>query len=485
MISHHSSRRNFLKSAGFGSAVLTMPWWFHAGASVKDNLPNFIVIVADDLGYGDLQCYGSNLNSTPHLDLMAKEGMLFTNFYTASAMCTPSRAALMTGCYPQRVGFSRLENEIGHVLLAGEHFGLNPNEITIPELLKTKGYATKMVGKWHLGDQPSFLPTRQGFDSFFGLPYSHDVAPDHPLSSRFNFPPLPLLRNENVIEENPDRSQLTQRFTQDAINFIQEAKHQPFFLYFAHTLPHYPLLPPREFLGKSKNGPYGAYVELLDYCTGELLDAVRKANIDNKTLIIFTSDNGAAEVEIQPGDNGPLRGQKGQTYEGGMRVPCIMRWPETIPAQTVCHELTTTMDFLPTFVTIIRSRIPDDRIIDGKNILPLLEGKSGVKTPYEAFYYLWMDELHAVRSGFWKLVFKLPHKPNFEKAKLYNLDNDIGEEHDIADEHQEIVKRLEGLADECRNDLGDAATEVKGKNVRPLGWVDHPTTLTTRPSNIK
>jgi arylsulfatase A len=441
--------------------------------------PNIIIINADDLGYGDLGCYGSKLNKTPKLDEMAENGILLESFYSASAMCSPSRASLLTGCYPQRVGFGRLPNEIGHVLLAGEATGLNPWEITIPEILKTKGYKTKMIGKWHLGDQPQFLPTRQGFDSFFGLPYSHDIAPDH-YNSRFSFPPLPLLSDEMVIEENPDRSQLNQRFAQEAIKFIRNNQSQPFFLYMALTIPHAPLLPPNEFLKKSDNGPYGAYVELLDYCSGLILDEIKKNGMDENTLVVFTSDHGASLSKIQPGSNGVLRGQKGTTYEGGMRVPGIIQWKGKIKAGSVSNELITQMDLLPTIASLANATLPHDRIYDGKDVNNLLLNPDE-KIDDKVFFYRWMDELHGVRSGNWKLTVKVPRKPIFDKPALYNLFEDLGENHDVADQYPKIVEKLMKLIIDSREDLGDVSTGIKGINNRPLGWIANARALVSVP----
>ena len=474
-------RRTFLQLTGTGTTAFVLSQGLSCTGRAAER-PNIILINADDLGYGDIGCYGSTLNRTPHLDQLAREGSRFTDFHTVSAMCTPSRAALMTGCYPERVGFARLPNEIGHVLLAGEPVGLHTDEITIPELLREVGYATHMVGKWHLGDQPAFLPTRQGFDGFFGLPYSHDVAPDNPTSARFHFPPLPLLRDEEVIEENPDRSRLTQRFTQEAIRFIRDYTDRPFFLYFAHTLPHGPHLAPEKFIVRSRNGAYGACVELIDHCTGELLDALAAAGHADNTLVIFTSDHGNAATEGR-GSNGPLRGGKGRTWEGGMRIPCLMRWPGRIPANTICDELSTTMDLLPTLSYLAGANPPQDRIIDGKDIRPLLSGREGAQTPYEVLYYLWMDELHAVRSGPWKLVIKEAHQPPFAKPQLYNLDIDVGETQDLSAAYPDIVRRLEALVESGRRDLGDVVAGIQGENIRPLGRVEHPAPLIPRPEN--
>lgn len=442
-----------------------------------DQNPNIILIVADDLGYGDLGCYGSELNKTPNIDKMAENGMLLTSFYAASAMCSPSRAALLTGCYPQRVGFGRLPNAIGHVLLAGEPVGLNPYEITIAEILKTQGYKTKMVGKWHLGDQQQFMPINQGFDSFFGLPYSHDIAQDHPNAEMFHFPPLPLLSDETVIEENPDRSQLNQRFARESIQFIKNNQSQPFFLYMALTIPHAPLLPPSDFLEKSDNDPYRAYVELLDYCVGLILEEVKKNGLEENTLILFTSDHGASTDKIQPGSNGVLRGVKGTTFEGGMRVPGIIQWTGKIKPEANNSELLTQMDLLPTFASLANVQLPKDRIFDGKDVSNVFFNQE-LKTKERAFFYRWMDELHGVRLGKWKLMLKTPNKPFFDIPVLYNLSEDIGEKHDVADQYPEVVENLMKLIIESREDLGDVSAGVKGKNIRPLGFIYDAETLT-------
>jgi len=483
-------RREFLKIALNGAAAMSLIPRISLAKKVgqpKKRRPNFIVILADDLGYGDLGCYGSELSRTPRIDNMAKEGMRFTSFYVGSAMCTPSRAALMTGCYPQRFGFGRLENVLGHVYLAGETTGLNPDEITIADMLKSAGYKTKMVGKCHLGDQPEFMPNRQGFDSFFGLPYSHDIEPGHPLNDKWNLPQLPLMRDEKVIETQPDRRELNKRFTNEVVKYISENKGDPFFIYFAHILPHVPFVAPNEFVDRltpSATSEYQACIEYLDYSTGQILDALKEAGICDNTLVILTSDHGsAAQAEYwrkQGHSNGPLRGGKGETWEGGMRVPAIFHWPNVIPAGVICNELATTMDLLLTFADIADSQLPSDRFIDGKSIVELLECKPGDKSPHKEFYYYFIDELHAVRSGQWKMVVKEPYKPHYEKSKLFNLDEDIGETKDVAAKHPDIVERLFKLAQKARQDLGDKATGVIGENCRPLGRVENPKTLLPR-----
>ena len=439
--------------------------------------PNIIIIFCDDLGYGDIGCFGSEVNRTPVLDRMAEEGMRFTDFYVTSPVCSPSRAGLMTGCYPKRIGL-----DSGHdftVLLPADPIGLHPDEITIADVLKSAGYATAMLGKWHLGDQEGFLPTDHGFDSYFGLPYSNDHYSRRPKEGRTHLPerfrehrfnPMPLMRDDQVVELEPDQTFLTKRYTEEAVSFMKQHKDQPFFLYFAHLYVHTPLFPPKEFLDKAQNGPYGAEVECIDWSAGVILDTLRELGIDDNTLVIFTSDNGS--TGRLGGSNAPLRGTKGTTWEGGMREPCIMRWPAAITANTVCREVITAMDSLPTMANLAGVKVPDDRVIDGHDIRPLMFGEAGAATPYEAFFYYGTLEhkLHAVRAGKWKL--------HLITNELYDLESDIGEEHDVFGEHPDVVVRLEALAEECRQDIGDAHTGVEGANTRPVGWVDDPRPLT-------
>ena len=293
--------------------------------------PNVILINCDDLGYGDLGCYGSNLNRTPALDKLAKEGILFTNFYMASSVCTPSRGALLTGCYPKRIGFDKFDNIDGSVLFPGDSSGLNPNEITIANILKEVGYSTKIVGKWHCGDQPEFLPTKFGFDSYYGLPYSNDMGrndlgenPDkQKIKEIGNSPPLPLLRDENIVQEQPDQSSLTERYIEESVKYIRENKDKPFFLYLAHMHTHLPHYPPQVFIDNSNNGLYGAAVACIDWATNVIMHELMELRIDDNTIVIFTSDNGS--LARMGGSNSPLRGTKSTCWEGGFRVPCILR----------------------------------------------------------------------------------------------------------------------------------------------------------------
>ena len=462
--------------------------------------PNFIIIYCDNLGYGDIEPFGSEIHSTPNLMKMAQEGRRFTHFYSSSCVCTPSRASILTGCYAQRVGMNYNPRDI-HVLRPVSPYGLNPEEITIAEILKMKNYATKIIGKWHLGDQDEFLPTRQGFDSFFGLPYSDDMTletglrlgqnPDNNLDG-LNWPPLPLMEDEKVIEAPADRNLLTMRETGKALEFIEENKDRPFFLYLAHNMPGSSAKPfsSPAFRGKSKNGPWGDAVEELDWSTGQILDKLKILGIDKNTMVIWTSDNGsplAADIDpdapnydVSRGSNLPLHGRGYTTAEGGFRVPAIMCWPGQIKQGTVCNELCTTMDLMPTIAFLAGTEPPKDRIIDGKDIRTLIL-EEDAKTPYEVFYYYQEQQLQAVRSGKWKLFLPLDtiykNHPHFKKGEeykplLFDVVADYSSSVDVAEQHPEIVKRLMKLAEQAREDLGDYG--LKGKNTRPAGRMDNP-----------
>jgi len=441
-----------------------------------DDRPNFVVIFCDDLGYADIGPFGSEKHRTPHLDQMAEEGRIFTSFYSTSGVCTPSRASLMTGCYPVRIGMHR--NPEGRwVLFPGDGQGLHPNEITVAEILREQGYATACIGKWHLGDQPAFLPTEQGFDRYFGIPFSNDMGiVDRPEGM---YPPLPLLRGGEVIETEPDQRLITRRYTAEAVRFLEEHAGQPFFLYLPHTMPHWPQYASPEFSGRSANGAWGDTVEEIDWSTGVLLDALRRLGIDRKTLVLFTSDNGGA---INHGaSNAPLSGGKGSTMEGGQRVCLVARWPGTVPAGTTCDAITSTIDILPTFARLAGAPLPDDRTIDGKDIGPLLRGDEGARSPHEAFFYYFQGDLQAVRSGPWKLFLERRIRKESAPVALYHLENDIGETTDVSADYPEIVAKLEKLADGARADMGDAFTGVAGSGNRPPGVVEDPLPLTTKP----
>jgi len=478
MLRDYRTRRDFLKAVGVGALAAALPGVARAVDSGGRRPPNFIVIFCDDLGYGDIGCFGSKKHRTPNIDRMAAEGMRFTSFYVTSGVCSPSRSSLMTGCYPRRVNMHQDHNNLCVLFPRGKK-GLNPSEITIAEVLKQKDYATACVGKWHLGDQPEFLPTRQGFDYYYGIPYSNDMGG----KKGGKRPPLPLMRNETVIEAPANQRTLTKRYTGEVVKFITANKDKPFFVYLPHTMPHMPIFSSGDFAGKSANGKFGDAVEEIDWSTGRILETLKQLGIDKNTLVVFTSDNGAARGP--GGSNLPLSGWKGSTMEGGMREPCVMRWPGKIPAQTSCDELAITMDLLPTFAKLAGTKAPADRIIDGRDIGALMFGAKNAETPHEAFYYYQMDQLQAVRSGKWKLYPPLkPRKRNWGKPigdtglELYDLKADIAEKNNVADKHPNVVKRILALVEKARVDLGDTARP--GANQRPAGMVVTPKPLTMK-----
>jgi len=447
---------------------------FGCSPDEKERPPNFVIILTDDQGYADLSCFGGQHVYTPHIDQMAAEGMKLTSFYMAAALCTPSRAALMTGSYPKRVDLAYGTDFV--VLLAGDGKGLNPTEVTLAEVLKSVGYKTGMFGKWHLGDQPEYLPTRQGFDEYFGIPYSHDIHPYHPRQDHFQFPKLPLLDGEEVIEMDPDADYLTRRITERAVQFIEANKEHPFFLYIPEPIPHKPLhvSPPfmegvsSEIVDKLKEENnsidyptrdklFRQAINEIDWSVGQILDTLKKHGLDENTLVIFTSDNGPAV-----GKADPLQGRKGSTFEGGMREPTVIRWPGKIPAGEENKELMTAMDLLPTIANLAGADIPNDRVIDGKDIWPVLT--EGAPTPHEAFFYHKTTNLEAVRSGDWKL-----HVQEGEPTALYNLESDIGESNNVLKGNEEIVKRLLSYIHSFEEDLT--------KNSRPAAWVENAVPL--------
>jgi len=437
-------------------------WAMHAAAAA----PNYVLIFCDDLGYGDLGCYGSTKNRTPRIDAMAKEGMRFTSFLSSSPVCTPSRASLLTGCYARRVGMH--EDFTGHwVLIPRSRRGMHADEWTLPEILKAKGYATACIGKWHLGDQPPHLPTAHGFDEYYGIPYSNDMA-----SARRGDPPLPLVQDTKVIEAPANQATLTKRYTSEAIQFIERNKSKPFFLYLPHTFPHLPLFASKEFHGKSANGRYGDSVEEIDWSTGKILDALKQHGLDKNTLVIFTSDNGSNGRN--GGSNAPLSGAKGGTMEGGMRVPMIARWPGRIPAGGTCNELSSTMDFLPTFAALSGGLLSANKI-DGHDITPLLTGTKGAASPYEVFYYYRRRQLQAVRWGDWKWHLPLANTfPNWTTAnqkgrgrpgKLVSLKTDLAEKVDVTAANPKVMAKMRELVAQAEATLGNE--DRQGKEQRP------------------
>jgi arylsulfatase A-like enzyme len=444
--------------------------------------PNFIVIFCDNLGYGDIEPFGSTLHRTPELKRMAREGRKFTHFYATAGVCTPSRASILTGCYAQRIGMHTNPRD-GRVLRPLSPYGLHPDEVTIAEVLKQAGYVTSIIGKWHLGDRPEFLPTRHGFDEFHGIPYSDDMTREvgPRLGRRWQgsqWPPLPWLENAAVVEAPVDRDLLTQRCTEQALAFLHRNQHRPFFLYFPQPMPGSTSAPfaSDAFKHQSQNGPWGDAIEELDWSTGQILDTLVELGLERRTLVIWTSDNGAPLAadpnRLTRGSNRPLFGRGYTTAEGGFRVPTIFWWPETVPAGSTCDELATTMDILPTCARLAGTPLPAGRILDGHDIGPLILGQPSAKTPYEAFYYYDGAELQAVRSGPWKLFLPPTHHPHFHPdapaaPQLFQVVDDIGSTTNVAGEHPDVVRRLLVLAATARDDLGD--TNRPGKGQRPTG----------------
>ena len=443
--------------------------------------PNFVIVYADDAGYADIGCFGAKGIQTPNLDRMAKDGRRFTSFCVAQGVCSASRTALLTGCYPNRVGI------LGALGPRANH-GINDSEHTIAQVLKPLGYHSAIFGKWHLGHHEKFLPMHHGFDEYFGLPYSNDMGPRPSDKARgvSGNPPLPLIDGDRIVETNPNMSQLTTRYTERAVHFIDAHHDEPFFLYVAQTMPHVPLGVSEKFRGKSERGIYGDVIEEIDWSVGQILAALDRHHLNERTLVIFASDNGPwLSYGDHAGSAGPLREGKGTAWEGGVREPCVMRWTGKIPAGTTCTELAATIDILPTFAALAGAEVPSDHIVDGKDIRPLLFGEPGAKCPHEAYYYYWNQELQAVRSGPWKLHFPhtyrslknagghggkpAPYVDRTTPMALFNLETDVGEQHDVAAEQPEVVARLEKLGEAAREDLGDSLTGRKGKNVRPAG----------------
>ena len=441
-----------------------------AAASARP--PNVVVIFIDDMGYGDIGPFGATKQRTPHLDRMAKEGMKLTSFY-ATPVCSVSRAQMMTGCYGARVS-------VPGVYFPGQSVGLNPAEVTVAERLKEKGYATQMVGKWHLGDQPEFLPTRQGFDHYLGIPYSNDMLKK---SADTKIPVVPLLRDEKIAElmDGEGQRRMVELYTKEAVDFIGRNKDKPFYLYYAHNAVHTPIYPGAAFAGKSQNGRFGDWVEEVDWSVGQVLDALRSQGLDKDTLVIFTSDNGPWLTKgADGGSAGPLRGGKGSTWEGGVRVPTLAWWPGRVPAGSVNDAVAATIDLLPTFVSLAGGTVPATPVIDGRDITSILLGQSK-ESAREAHYYFAGYNLQAVRQGRWKLALAPQSEGMNNKngpkvadgLRLYDLDAEIGEQTDVAAQHPEVVAKLKALADKMSAEIGGKEPTAR----RPAGEVKGAKTL--------
>jgi len=478
-----TSRREFIGTAGAGAASLGLS---ACGLFRRERPPNVVLILADDLGYGDLGCYGATDIETPNLDRMAAEGLRFTDFHVPQAVCSASRAALLTGCYPNRVS-------VLHALMPWAENGLDPDEETIAELLREKGYVCGVFGKWHLGHHPEFLPLRHGFDEYFGLPYSNDMwpvgydgVPVGPSDKKARYPWPPLIEGDAKVAEIrtlADQDRLTGLYTERAVRFIEKNKDRPFFLYVPHSMPHVPLGVSAEFRGRSKRGPYGDVLMELDASVGRILGALKKAGLDRRTLVVFLSDNGPwLNFGNHAGSAGPLREGKGTEWEGGVRVPCLMRWPGRIRPGSVCGELAASMDILPTVARIAGARLPV-LMIDGLDLQPLILGETSA-SPRDELYYYYGTELHAVRRGRWKL--HVPHAyPSYEGQEpgqdgfpgptvrremgyaLYDLESDVGERTNVVERFPDVVEGLMAVAEKAREDLGDGPKA--GRGVRPGG----------------
>jgi arylsulfatase A-like enzyme len=455
----------------------------------QSKTPNVVLIFLDDMGYGDLTSTGALEYQTPSIDKLAKEGIQFTNFMAAQAVCSASRAALLTGCYPNRIG-------ITGALFPNSKIGIHTNEVTLPELLKQKGYATGMVGKWHLGDSREFLPLQHGFDEYFGLPYSNDMWPidynGQPATDwrKDSFPPLFLLEGNDKktpISTLADQANLTRLYTERAIDFIKRKRKQPFFLYLPHSMPHVPIQASDRFKGKSKQGPYGDVMMEIDWSVGEVIKAIRENDLEKNTLIIFTSDNGPwLNYGNHAGSAGGFREGKGTSFEGGMRVPCFMKWKGVINEEAISNSLASTIDIFPTLADYLGLKLPDQKI-DGTSLRPILQGDINATPRKEFYYYYRKNSLEAVRSENWKLVLAHPSRTyeNFKMGKdgypgpvdensqvkqaLYDLRRDPGERYDVQEQFPEVVKQLQDIAEKAREDLGDDIAKREGKNKREPG----------------
>ncbi len=451
---------------------------------IDSRKPNVVIIFTDDQGYQDVGCFGATDIKTPHLDQMAKDGIRLTDFYAAQAVCSASRAGLLTGCYPNRIG-------VHGAFMPSSKQGLNLSETTIAEMLKEIDYKTGIFGKWHLGDHPEFMPNKQGFDEYFGIPYSNDMWPFHPQQGPiFDFDPLPLFENETIIDTLTNQSSLTTQITERSVDFIERNKEDPFFLYIAHPQPHVPLAVSNKFKGKSERGLYGDVIMEIDWSVGQVLTTLKKHGLEDDTIVIFTSDNGPW---LNYGDHAgcayPLREGKGTALEGGQREPCIIKYPKKITPGRVVNVPMMAIDILPTIAEITGAKLPK-HTIDGKSVWQIWTGDSNA-SPQEAYYFYYhVNELHGIRYGKWKLYF--PHKYRtlngreggkgglpvdydynlIENIELYDLSKDISETLNVASEYPEVVAKIKLLGDEIRAKLGDALSDKNGNENRPIGRIN-------------
>ena len=481
---------NILAKILFATLIGSSVFQLTAVADDIETPPNIVLIFMDDMGYADIGSFGATAYDTPNLDRLAKQGRRFTDFVTSSAVCSASRAALLTGCYHRRVGISG-------ALFPRSKIGLNPGETTLAEVCKSQGYATACFGKWHLGHQRPFLPLQHGFDEYYGLPYSNDMWPHLPdylpesaKNKRSNFPPLPLFDGNEIVDadvDGADQAELTVNYTEKSVAFIEANSQQPFFLYLPHTMVHVPLYVSKRFLGKSKTGLFGDVMMEVDWSVGQIMEAIDRNGLSKNTLVIFTSDNGPwLTYGDHAGSAAPLREGKQTMFEGGYRVPTVMRWTGRIQPDSVCEKLASTIDILPTVANLIGADSPT-RKIDGLDISELMFGDSNAESPRKSFYcYYGKGQLHAVRDGSWKLHFPHDYR-SVEKGgsghggimgktiraktseELYDLENDPGERNDVLKQHPEIVQRLRRVADQARKDLGDTLKKVNGNGSRPAG----------------
>ena len=453
-------------------------------------LPNVVIIFTDDQGYGDVGCFGATGFETPNLDAMASQGMRFTNFYSAQPVCSASRAGLLTGCYPNRIGISG-------ALFPHHEIGISDDEVTIAEMLKEKGYATAIFGKWHLGHHKQFLPLQHGFDEYTGVPYSNDMWPINldgtkspPGKGRGDFPDLPLVEGNETIElitSYKDQDKLTTLNTEKAVDFIHRNKNNPFFLYVPHSMPHVPLGVSDKFRGKSEQGMYGDVMMEIDWSVGQIMEALKADGLENNTIVIFNTDNGPwLNYGNHAGSSGGLREGKTTSWEGGQRVPCIVKWPGNVPDGVVCNKLASSIDFMPTIASIVGGKLPDHKI-DGVNVLDLWKGNFQAEPRKEFYYYFGKNNLNGVRKGNWKLVF--PHayasyeatvpkndghggsriQMKVDSLELYNLMRDPGERYNVAELYPDILAELIAVGGKARADLGDLNVGTEGSGVREVG----------------